>query len=89
MSKAAFEATFDGMAKEAGLPDMTNVTEVPAGPMGGHAKCGMLIIQKIPVAACAWSDEGSFVRVMWYNKQLNNQIKAELLTIRAAVETKS
>jgi hypothetical protein len=89
MNKAAFEATFNGMAKEAGLAEMTNVTDVDPGPMGGFAKCGMLKINSIPTAACAWADEGSFVTVMWYNKQLNNQIKAELVTIRGVVEKKS
>ena len=89
MTKAAFEATFNGMAKEAGLADMTGVTDVEPGPMGGFAKCGMLKIETIPTAACAWADEGSFVTVMWYNKQLSNQIKAELINIRSAVETKS
>ena len=89
MTKAAFEATFNGMAKEAGLADMTGVTDVDPGPMGGYAKCGMLKIETIPTAACAWADEGSFVTVMWYNKQLSNQIKAELITIRSTVESKS
>ncbi len=89
MSKAAFEAAFDGMAKEAGLADMTNVSEVPAGPMGGFARCGMVTVEKVPTATCACADEGSFITVMWFNKQLSNQIKAELITIRAAVETKS
>ncbi|HEX6681695.1 MAG TPA: hypothetical protein VF062_02830 [Candidatus Limnocylindrales bacterium] len=89
MKKAEFEATFNGMAKEAGLADMTGVTDVEPGPLGGYAKCGNLKIESIPTAACAWSDEGTFVTVMWYNKTLNNQIKAELVTIRGAVETKS
>lgn len=89
LRKAEFEATFNGMAKEAGLAEMTGVTDVDPGPLGGFAKCGNLKIEAIPTAACAWADEGTFVTIMWYNKTLNSQLKAEMITIREAVETKS
>lgn len=89
MSKADFEATFSAMAKGAGLADMTGARDVNPGPMGGYAKCGLLKIEGMPVAACAWADEGSFVTVMWYNRQVSSQIRAELITIRGQVEQKT
>jgi hypothetical protein len=89
LSKTAFEATFNSMASGAGLSDMTDVTDVDPGPLGGYAKCGMLEIATMPVATCAWADEGSFATVMWYNRQLSDEIKAEFISIRGVVETKS
>lgn len=89
VSKSAFEAAFANMAKDAGLGEMTGVTDVDPGPLGGYAKCGLIKVEGLPVAACAWADEGSFVTVMWYNRQVTSQVKTELLTIRSQVETKS
>jgi hypothetical protein len=88
LTRPVFEASFASIATEAGAAPMTGVTEVNPGPLGGWAKCGLLKVESLPAATCAWGDEGSYVTVIWYNRQVTSQIKAELITIRAAVETK-
>lgn len=85
MSKSTFDTNFAALSKD----PMTDVVDIDPGPHGGHAKCGALKIQEVPVAACAWGDEGSFVIVMWYNQQVTDEVKAELLAIRGEVETKT
>jgi hypothetical protein len=88
MSKAAFDANFDEASKTDGLSDMTDLTDVDPGPIGGYARCARFKIATIPSATCLWGDVGSFGMVMWYNRQLTNEVKAELLIVRSAVETK-
>lgn len=66
----------------------TGITEVPAGPLGGTAKCGTASAEGVPMAICAWADSGSLGMVVWYFKTVN-QVKAELITVRGQIEQQS
>lgn len=77
---------FKGMATS-GLT-ATGITEVPAGPLGGTAKCGSATAEGVPMAICAWADSGSLGMVVWYFKTVS-EVKAELITVRGQIEQKS
>lgn len=85
MSKSEFESTFAASTTQVGLEAMTDVADTEAGPLGGLARCGNLKIQETPVAACGWSDEGSFGVLMWYNRTVV-QVKAQFIALRGEVE---
>jgi hypothetical protein len=87
MSQTDFENTFEGMVTAAGLEKMTDVADTAPGPLGGTARCGNLKIQGMPVAACGWSDAGTFGVIMWYNRALS-QVQSEFVGMRGEVETK-
>jgi len=58
---------------------------VPAGPLGGTAKCADARASDIDLAVCIWSDRGSFGIVGFYYKKVS-QVKADFLKARSAVE---
>jgi hypothetical protein len=68
--------------------DMTGVVSIPAGPLGGAAKCGKGAAQGVSVSLCAWADEGSSGMVMWYFTSLG-KAKDEFVKLRGQVEKKS
>jgi hypothetical protein len=88
MTQSQFEDTFEGMVTAAGLEKMTDVVDANAGPLGGSARCGNLKIQGMPVAACGWSDDGTFGVIMWYNRALS-QVQSEFIGLRGEVEKKA
>jgi hypothetical protein len=88
MSQKDFDDLFQGMVTQAGLEKMTDVAGADPGPLGGFASCGNLKIQDMPVAACGWSDAGTFGVIMWYNRALT-QVKSQFVGMRGEVETLS
>lgn len=83
LQKLQLDAMFAGMGNGG---DITNVTEVDPGPLGGHAKCGEME-DTVEGAICGWSDDQSLGVVIWYFQSLS-RVKGEFLTIRAAIETR-
>ncbi|MEV4416274.1 hypothetical protein [Catellatospora sp. NPDC049609] len=76
---------FTGMATS-GLT-ATGIAKVPAGPLGGTAKCGSATSDGVPMAICAWADSGSLGMVVWYFKTVD-EVKAELIEVRGQIEQK-
>lgn len=68
--------------------DSVVAQDVDAGPLGGKARCGAAESQGVPMAVCAWVDNGSLGMVVWYYKTVN-EIKAEFITVRGQIEQKS
>jgi hypothetical protein len=66
----------------------TDLQDVDAGPLGGKARCGAAEAQGVPMAVCAWVDNGSLGMVVWYYKTVN-EVKAEFITVRGQIEKKS
>jgi hypothetical protein len=78
-------STFDAQFEKAG-PSITGIVWVPAGAAGGYISCGEMAQPTMPVAVCAFSNRYDFVVIQWYNRHLNDEIKKEVLAIRALVE---
>ena len=60
-------------------------SNVPAGPLGGTAKCADSRASEIDLAVCIWSDSGSFGIVGFYYKKVS-QVKSDFVKARNAVE---
>lgn len=45
-----------------------NVADVPAGPLGGRAKCGDGRSRDITIVLCVWGDDESLGMVVFYNR---------------------
>lgn len=67
---------------------LTGITSIPAGPLGGVAKCAKGKGGGSPLSMCAWADEGSSGWVIWYFTSLS-KAKAEFIKVRGQVEKKS
>jgi len=67
---------------------LTGITSIPAGPLGGVAKCAKGKGGGSPLSMCAWADEGSSGWVIWYFTSLS-KAKAEFIKVRSQVEKKS
>jgi hypothetical protein len=67
---------------------MSNVTDVEPGPLGGYAKCGDSQASGLKIGACVWADRGSVGMVFVYFKTAAEASK-EFVTIRGAVEQRS
>ncbi len=67
---------------------LTGISSIPAGPLGGVAKCAKGIGGGTPLAMCAWADEGSSGWVIWYFTSLS-EAKDEFVKVRSQIEKKS
>jgi hypothetical protein len=67
---------------------LTGLTSIPAGPLGGVAKCAKGKAGGAPLSMCVWADEGSAGRVIWYFTSLS-KAKAEFVKLRSQIEKKS
>ncbi|MFF5179275.1 hypothetical protein ACFY2Q_14745 [Micromonospora sp. NPDC000316] len=68
--------------------NMTNMTAVEPGPLGGEARCGDGRGEGVPLAACFWADRGSMgVVVMYYRSA--EQVAAEFVGMRGQIEQRS
>jgi hypothetical protein len=64
---------------------VSNIREVPAGPLGGKLKCGTSNGDGAPIAVCGWADDGSLVLAMFPGRSLDQA--AELMRqFRTAME---
>jgi hypothetical protein len=68
--------------------NLTGVTSIPPGPLGGAAKCAKGSDSGVPLALCAWADEGSSGLVISYFTGLSSA-KKEFIKIRGLIEKKS
>ncbi len=68
--------------------DVTGITEVDPGPLGGEAKCGKADASGVNMALCAWADEGSVGWIIWYFKSVR-QAKGEFAELRGQIEKAS
>ncbi|MEV0268160.1 hypothetical protein AB0H43_05225 [Hamadaea sp. NPDC050747] len=67
-------------------PDLRNVADYPAGPLGGLLKCGDgKDDKKQAVVLCAWIDHGSMGVGVFYGKPSHAEAAAFLRTLREAV----
>ncbi len=68
--------------------DVTGITEVDPGPLGGEAKCGKADASGVNMALCAWADDGSVGWIIWYFKSVK-QAKGEFAKLRGEIEKSS
>ncbi len=68
--------------------DVTGITKVDPGPLGGEAKCGKADASGVGMALCAWADEGSVGWIIWYFKSVK-QAKSEFAELRGQIEKSS
>ena len=68
--------------------DVTGITKVDPGPLGGEAKCGKADASGVNMALCAWADEGSVGWIIWYFKSVK-QAKGEFAELRGQIEKSS
>jgi hypothetical protein len=80
------DGTFFG-AGVGGL-EVTGITDVDPGPLGGEARCGKSESAGVDLAFCAWADEGSVGWIMWYFKSVK-QVKGEFAKLRGEIEKSS
>ena len=80
------DATFAG-AGVGGL-EVTNITKVDSGTLGGSAKCGKANAGDITAVLCGWADSGSQGLAIFYFQSLT-KAKVEFPKLRAQVEKKS
>jgi hypothetical protein len=84
--KEEVDEAFSGSAF--GSLKLTGVASIPAGPLGGAAKCAKGADDGVPLALCAWADEGSSGLLIWYFTTLR-KAKDEFAKLRGQVEQKS
>ena len=65
-----------------------DVTEVPAGPLGGVTACGTVRAGHDATIVCGWADRYSIGTLTWYGASLE-EARAEFGTLRAEVEVES
>ena len=66
---------------------VTNLTEVPAGTLGGVMKCGGTSAPEGELVVCGWADHGSVALAMFPDRTVNES--AELLReIREGIQTR-
>lgn len=68
-----------------GTEELTGIVTVPAGPLGGTAKCGNRRSSGVKWAVCAWADNHSIGTLLWKSKSIN-KAKKEFPELRAQVE---
>ncbi|MEV2242051.1 hypothetical protein [Micromonospora sp. NPDC049891] len=65
--------------------DLSNMTPVDPGPLGGEARCGDGGSEGVPLGICTWADRGSVgLIVMFFSSRADAQ--AEFVTIRGQVQ---
>jgi hypothetical protein len=84
--KSTFDSQFANTGPAIDGKPVTGTVDVPTGTAGGYIKCGQTTQSGMDVALCAFSNEYDFVVVQWYNRQLNTDIKKEIVTIRGQLE---
>lgn len=84
--KAEVDNAFD--ASSTASLKLTAVSSIPAGPLGGVAKCAKGVSGGSPIALCAWADEGSSGWMIWYFAGLS-AAKDEFVKLRGQIEKKS
>jgi hypothetical protein len=83
------ETTVDALLASGGSSTkVTGITSVPAGSLGGSAKCGNSSSAGEKLAICVWADQGSLGLVVWYFKS-SSAIKSEFPKVRAEIEKKA
>ncbi len=84
------EKELDGTFFGAGVGglDVTGITDVEPGPLGGEARCGKTQSAGVDLAFCAWADEGSVGWIMWYFKSVK-QVSGEFAKLRGEIEKSS
>ncbi|WP_155374007.1 hypothetical protein [Catellatospora vulcania] len=84
------EKEMDGFTKA--VVGDSKVTEpwvdVPAGPLGGLAKCAGMTSDNTPMAVCVWIDAGSVGSIMYFDKKVAD-VKAKFAGERGQLETKT
>jgi hypothetical protein len=66
---------------------VTNLHEVPAGPLGGTMKCGTTKTDSGPLTVCGWSDHGALALAM-FNNRTESEAATVMRQIRDAAETR-
>ena len=66
---------------------VTNLHDVPAGPLGGTMKCGTTKTDSGPLTVCGWADHGSLALAMFNNRSEQEAAKV-MVDIRKATETR-
>ncbi|MFD0594751.1 hypothetical protein ACFQZ4_22040 [Catellatospora coxensis] len=95
----AFAAALPVLNPKAELDEITKavtgtskVTEpwvdVPAGPLGGVAKCAAMTSDNTPMAVCVWADAGSVGSIMYFDKKVAD-VKDKFAGERGQLETKT
>ncbi|GAB3846755.1 hypothetical protein GCM10029963_27060 [Micromonospora andamanensis] len=80
--KQELDAAVQGLSAEL---DLTNMTAVDPGPLGGEARCGDGGSDGVPLGICTWADRGSVgLIVMFFSSRADAQ--AEFVTIRSQVQ---
>jgi hypothetical protein len=94
---AGVEADVDNPSKEltgtflgAGVGGLkvTGITSIPAGPLGGVAKCGKADASGVNMVLCGWADEGSVGWIIWYFKTIS-KARTEFAALRGQIEKAS
>ena len=67
---------------------VTGLHEVPAGPLGGIAKCGTSIGDGGAMPVCGWADNGSLAVALFPGRTVDEAAKL-LLDLRTAIEHRS
>ncbi|MBQ1028030.1 hypothetical protein [Micromonospora sp. C95] len=80
--KQELDAAVQGLSADL---DLSNMTSVDPGPLGGEASCGDGLTEGVPLGVCTWADRGSVgLIVMFFSSRADAQ--AEFVTIRGQVE---
>ncbi|GAA4949003.1 hypothetical protein [Actinoplanes utahensis] len=83
--KAELDASFKSFSETA---QISGITPVGTGTLGGVAQCGTAAMEGEKVAVCGWADQGSVGMIMYFFKTAD-QVAAEFPKHRAEIETKS
>jgi hypothetical protein len=68
--------------------NLTGVTDVEPGPLGGTARCGNAETDGVKIGVCAWSDAGSVAMIGMYFKTAED-LKKEFVALRGEIEKKT
>jgi hypothetical protein len=80
---------YDAMTQGiAGDFDLTQLKDVPPGPLGGIAKCGDGKTGGVPLGVCMWADSGSFGMLVLFNKKAA-ALEKDFISYRGQIEQKS
>jgi hypothetical protein len=82
----ALDSTFSS-AGIGGL-EITGLTAVSPGALGGEAKCGRASEKDLDMAVCAWADSGSLGMMIFFSQSVA-KVRTEFGRIRSQIEKKS
>lgn len=80
-----FDDAVEAMARSM---EVTSMSTVDPGPLGGFAKCGDGESDGTPVAVCVWVDSGSLGILAFFNNDVDNA-RSEFLKARSEVQHRS